>query len=330
MIIKSFEEKKIDLKKQKIHLLYGENQGQIEDLVENKFKKNFKDNIFKYDEIEVLNNENIIFNSIKTKSFFEKNKLIIIYRSTDKIFKIVEKISYENLDDINLVLISNILEKKSKLRNFFEKDKRYICIPFYKDDDQSLINLILTFCKEKKLNLSRQNMNLIIQRANCNRQSVKNELKKIDAYCLNKKIISEEEILKITNVIENNDIPSLVDNCLVKNKKKIIQIINDNNFSIDETIQIIRIFLAKAKRLQILSENIEKTKNIDQAMNSYKPPIFWKDKEMVRSQLKIWTKNKLNKLINKINIIELQIKKNSTNSINILLDFIFTETALRN
>tara|TARA_B100000575_G_scaffold196025_1_gene158507 strand:- start:2143 stop:3135 length:993 start_codon:yes stop_codon:yes gene_type:complete len=328
MIVKSFEEKKIDLNKQKMHLLYGENQGQIEDLVEQSFKKKFSNNIFKYDEIEILNNENAIFNSIKTKSFFEKDKLIIVNRASDKILKIIEKISDENLNDINLIFISNILEKKSKLRNFFEKSNKYVCIPFYKDSDQSLMNLITTFCKERKLSLSRQNINLIILRANSNRQSIKNELKKIEAYCQNKKTISEEEILKITNVIENHEVPSLIDNCLVKNRKKILQIINDNNFSEDETVQIVRIFLAKVKRLKALSKDIEKTKNIDQAIASYKPPIFWKDKEIVRKQLQIWTKKQLNDLIIKINTIELQIKKNSTNSLNILLDFIFTETAL--
>ena len=220
MLIKSFEKEKIDLDKQKMHLLYGENQGQIEDLIDQKFKKSFNESIFKYEEIEILNNENIIFDIIKTKSFFEDKKLIIINRATDKIIKIIEKISDENLDDVNVALTSNILEKKSKLRSFFEKSKKHACIPFYKDNDQSLINLITAFCNEKKLNLSRQNINLIIHRANSNRQSVKNELKKIDTYCLNKKMISEEEILKITNVIENHDIPLLIDNCLVKNKKK--------------------------------------------------------------------------------------------------------------
>tara|TARA_Y100000591_G_scaffold29134_1_gene21680 strand:+ start:2195 stop:3187 length:993 start_codon:yes stop_codon:yes gene_type:complete len=330
MLIKSFEKEKIDLDKQKMHLLYGENQGQIEDLIDQKFKKSFGESIFKYEEIEILNNENIIFDIIKTKSFFEDKKLIIINRATDKIIKIIEKISDENLDDVNVALTSNILEKKSKLRSFFEKSKKHACIPFYKDNDQSLINLITAFCNEKKLNLSRQNINLIIHRANSNRQSVKNELKKIDTYCLNKKMISEEEILKITNVIENHDIPLLIDNCLVKNKKKIVQIMNDNNFTIDETIQIIRIFLAKAKRLKTLAKEVERTKNINQAIISHKPPIFWKDKEVIKKQLEIWTKNNLNKLIRKINIIELQIKKNSVNSIYILLDFIFSETTARN
>ena len=326
MIIKSYEEKKIDLDKQKMHLLYGENQGHIDDLIQKIFKVNFNENIFKYDEQEILKNENIIFNIIKTKSFFDDKKLIIINRTTDKIFKIIEQISQTDLKDVNLVLVSNILDKKSKLRNFFEKDNQIVCVPFYKDNDQSLINIILNFCQNKKINISQQNINLIIQKTNGSRQSIKNELEKIESYSLSKKSINEEDILKIVNVTENHDISSLVDYCLTKDKRKIVEILNDNNFMLDEVIKIIRVFLAKSKRLQILITEAEKTNSIDRAIAEHKPPIFWKDKNIVKKQLQIWKKNNIIELIYKINSIELITKKNSLNSLNILLDFIFSET----
>ena len=326
MIIKSYEEKKIDLDKQKMHLLYGENQGHIDDLIQKIFKVNFNENIFKYDEQEILKNENIIFNIIKTKSFFDDKKLIIINRTTDKIFKIIEQISQTDLKDVNLVLVSNILDKKSKLRNFFEKEDQIVCVPFYKDNDQSLINIILNFCQNKKINISQQNINLIIQKTNGSRQSIKNELEKIESYSLSKKTISEEDILKIVNVTENHDISSLVDYCLTKDKRKIVEILNDNNFVLEEVIKIIRVFLAKSKRLQILITEAEKTNSLDRAIAEHKPPIFWKDKNMVKKQLQIWKKNNIIELIYKINSIELITKKNSLNSLNILLDFIFSET----
>ena len=329
MIIKSYEEKKIDLDKQKMHLLYGENQGHIDDLIQKIFKVNFNENIFKYDEQEILKNENIIFDIIKTKSFFDDKKLIIINRTTDKIFKIIEQISQTDLKDVNLVLVSNILDKKSKLRNFFEKKNQIVCVPFYKDNDQSLINIILNFCQNKKINISQQNINLIIQKTNGNRQSIKNELEKIESYSLSKKSISEEDILKIVNVTENHDISSLVDYCLTKDKRKIVEILNDNNFMLDEVIKIIRVFLAKSKRLQILITEAEKTNSLDRAIAEHKPPIFWKDKNIVKKQLQIWKKNNIIELIYKINSIELLTKKNSLNSLNILLDFIFSETTLK-
>ena len=330
MILKSFEEKKINLINQKIHLLYGENQGQINDFLKNVFKKNFKDEIFTYDEVEVIKNENLVYEKLQTKSFFDEKKLIIINRSTDKIKNLIEDIILKNFEDVNIVLISNILEKKSKLRSLFEKNKELVCIPFYKDTEQTLINLVTDFCKDKKINISRHNINLIIKRSMNDRQSLKNELQKIETFFINKKQITEDDILKITNLAENYSISELIDNCLVKNKKKITEILNENNFSIDECIQIVRIFLIKAKKLLSLSIAAREFKSIDKAISSHKPPIFWKDKDMVKNQLRFWTEKKIKDLIVRICELELLIKKNSMNSINILLNFILQETSVKN
>ena len=159
------------------------------------------------------------------------------------------------------------------------------------------------------------------------RGNLKNELNKIEMYAFKKKEIDEQSILKLTNQAENYSVASLIDNCLIQNQKKIKEIINENNFSVEECIQIIRTFLLKSKKLQTLSILVEKTKNIDAAIASSKPPIFWKDKEIIKKQLKIWTKENITNLIKRINNAELLIKKNSTNSINILLDFIFKEAS---
>ena len=327
MIIKSFEYNKIDINKQKIYLLYGENQGHINDFVNNIFKKKFIGNTFQYEEAEIILNEDIIFNEIQNKSFFEKQKLIIVNRVSDKIKNLIEEINEKKIDDVNIILISSVLEKKSKLRSLFEKDKKLTCIAFYKETEQSLINLAATFCKEKKINISQQLLNLIIKRSMNDRGNLKNELNKIEMYAFKKKEIDEQSILKLTNQAENYSVASLIDNCLIQNQKKIKEIINENNFSVEECIQIIRTFLLKSKKLQSLSILVEKTKNIDTAIASSKPPIFWKDKEIVKKQLKIWTKEGITNLIKRINNAELLIKKNSTNSINILLDFIFKEAS---
>ena len=78
MIIKSFEEKKINLDNQKIHLLYGENQGHINDFIDQFFKKNFQDNTYHYEESEIISDESIIFNQLQTKSFFDDTLSILL------------------------------------------------------------------------------------------------------------------------------------------------------------------------------------------------------------------------------------------------------------
>ena len=325
MIIKSYEINKINLKKNNVYLLYGENEGFKNKVINDTFKK-FSKNIYKYDEKEILNNKENFFNKILSKSFFETEKLIIILRSTDKIVNIIEEIVEKNIEDTKIILLANILEKKSKLRILFEKNKNIVCIPFYVDNFQTLSNIANTYFREKKIPISQETINILVARSRGDRLNLNNEITKIENFTKSKKIINVDDILKLTNLAENYSVNELVDSCLAKNLKKTINILNENNYSIEDCILIIKTFLIKAKRLNKLKSQTKENKNIDQLITSFKPPIFWKDKEIVKEQIKNWTLKKVENLIYKINEIELLVKKNSSNSINILFDFIITQS----
>ena len=328
MILKSYElDKNIN---SKIFLFHGINEGQKEEIIEKKFKPLFGENLFKYLENEIFSNIDNFYNQVLSKSFFEKNKLIIIKDASDKIKNEIEILKEKNLDDIKIILISNTLDKKSKLRNLFEKEKDLVSIAFYSDNNQTLSTITKTFFSKKNIPISQESINLIVSRANGDRKSLNNELSKIENFLTNKKKITIEEIYILTNLSENYSINELVDNCLAKNKDKILYIINENNFSFEDTIIIIRTFLIKAKRLIKLNQNMQIHKNIDQAIINFRPPIFWKDKELVKKQIKIWTLDKTYKLIDEINKIELNVKKNSINSLKILFDFILATSKTNN
>ena len=328
MILKSYElDKNIN---SKIFLFHGINEGQKEEIIEKKFKPLFGENLFKYLENEIFSDIDNFYNQILSKSFFEKNKLIIIKNASDKIKNEIEILREKKLDDIKIILISNILDKKSKLRNFFEKEKDLVSIAFYSDNNETLSTITKTFFSKKNIPISQESINLIVNRANGDRKSLNNELSKIESFLTNKKKITIEEIYILTNLSENYSINELVDNCLAKNKDKILYIINENNFSFEDTIIIIRTFLIKAKRLIKLNQNMQIDKSIDQTIINFRPPIFWKDKELVKKQIKIWTLDKTYKLIDEINKIELNVKKNSINSLKILFDFILATSKTNN
>ena len=322
MIIKHFNLRAYLGKKISFYLLYGQNTGLIEETIENIIKPKFSSNIYYYDEAEILANEDGFKEKIYNKSFFENDKLIIINRGTDKILKIISELIEKKIEDTNIIIKSGVLEKKSKLRSFFEKDKGLIIIPFYEDNYQSLITLVQNFCNEKKIKISIQNINFIIDRSKGNRIVLKNELDKIASYSKNNKTIEFGDILKLTNSSENFNISELTDYCLAKNKKKTLNILNENTLSEDDNIIIIRNFLYKLKRLKKLKENLEADDNIDSILSSYKPAIFWKDKEIIKQQLKFQSLKTLKISIKKINELENLIKKNSQISNLILSDFI--------
>ena len=325
MIIKSFELDKINGKSSNFYLFYGENEGYKNDAIEKIFNINISKNIYRYEEKEILDNFESFFESIQSKSFFEKEKLIIISRVSDKIKNIIEEIIEKNIEDIKIILNSGILEKKSKLRSLFEKNKNIICVPFYADSNQTLSKIINNFFREKKIIVSQEKINLLIDRCRGNRQNLRNELNKIDSFVKNKKNINIDQIMKLTNLAENYNVSELIDSYLAANFKKTINILNENNFSIEDCMLITRTLLVKSKRSYKLLLEINNNKSIEEAVSSFNPPIFWKDKETVKQQIKNWSLNRAENLIYKTNELELLIKKNSNNSINILSDFIINQ-----
>jgi DNA polymerase-3 subunit delta len=324
MIIKSFEINKINLDSNNLFLLYGKNEGFKNEVTKNILKN--RNNILYYEEKEILENEDNFVENLLTKSLFDDEKIIIIKRVTDKILKVLDEITEKNIKDIKIILDADVLEKKSKLRSFFEKDKKLVCVPFYPDNDQTISKLAYNFLNNKKISLSPSNINLIVSKCSGDREALVNELQKIEYFGKNGKKINNENIAKLINLSENHSISELIDNCLAQNKKKIISILNENNFSNEDCIMIIRSFIMKAKKLLVLSKTFETNKNIDLTISSAKPPIFWKEKEITKQQIQKWKPKNIKNLIYALSETELQIKKNINNSINLITDFIISQS----
>ena len=324
MIIKSYEFNKVNKDITNFYLFYGKNKGLKKELAEYVLKE--EKNIINYDEKEILDNTEIFIENILSGSLFENKKVIIIKRASDKIFKIIENLINRELKDLKFIIDTDNLDKKSKLRSYFEKSKICVCIPFYPDNQQTLSKLTLNFFREKGIMISNVDINLIINKSNGDRENLNNELKKIEAFCLSNKRITSEEIAKLTNLSEDHSISELIDNCLAKNNRKIIKILNENNFSKEDAIIIIRSLLSKSKKILSLSKLFETNNDLELTISLAKPPIFWKDKEITKKQILEWTPKNIKKLINDINDIELQIKKNINISINLITDFILSHS----
>ncbi|MBC8296316.1 MAG: DNA polymerase III subunit delta [Pelagibacterales bacterium] len=326
MILKSFELNKLKLENYNFYLFYGDNEGLKEDTIKNFFVKKYQNKIHRYEEKEILDNIDDFYNNVFTKSFFDNEKLIVINRVSDKIREIVEELIEKKIEDIQFILNSKNLEKKSTLRKVFEKEKSIVCIPFYEDNNQTLNAIISQFFRDKKIPISQQLINILIERSRGDRKNLNNELQKIENFSLNKKNINLQEIIKLTNLADNYSASELVDYSLAKNTRKTITILNENNYSDEDNIIVIRTLLTKIKRLLKIHELIDERNDIDQAISSFKPPIFWKDKPLVIQQARSWKKWELKNLIYKSNEIELLIKKNSVIGKNIFSDFIINNS----
>ena len=328
MIVKTFEISKKKFNKQNFFLVYGENEGLKKEVIQH-LQKNFNGNIDQCDEAQILMDKEIFYEKIFHQSLFEREKVIIINRCSDKIYELIENILEKDIFDTKIILNANILEKKSKLRNLFEKNKELIVIPTYKDTSIGLLEISRKFFYNHKMSISQESINLLVNRCNGDRGHLKSELDKILTYMHGRKDINLEEIYKLTNLYENISINELVDNSLSKNYQKTSEIINESNYKLDDGMIILRTFLQRAKRLLNIYEKQYDNTSFDSLINDYKPAIFWKDKPVVKKQLENWSKSKIENLINNINKTETYLKKNSHIGLMLVFNFIY-ETSNKN
>ena len=327
MILKYFELEKLNFDVTNFLLFHGKNEGLKSEEIK-KIKNKFKIKLKYYDEKQVIDNTEEFFANNFNISLFDSDKIIIINRCTDKIIKIVEELIDGNINDVIFILTSDVLEKKSKLRVFFEKSKKkLVSIAFYPDNFDTLLRIARQTLRERKILLSNECISVLVSKCASDRKNLLNEIEKIELYSKDKKKISNEEVFKIINLSENHSVNELINSCLVKNQKKLFNILNDNIFSNEDCIVIIRTLLKKTKTLLNLVIQFNLNKNINTTIDNAKPPIFWKDKSIIKDQINLWSVNKLKDLIIEINDIEYQIKKNSINSINLTTNFLIEKAA---
>ena len=322
MIIKSFELDKLNSYDFNLHLIYGNNEGIKEDIINNKYLKDFSGEVLKYEEQELLNIKDEFISSLSTKSLFETHKLIIVSRCSDKLTNLLAEILENEITETKIIIKSSNLEKKSKLRNLFEKEKKAVCTPVYEDDSRSLNSVINIFLREQNFNLSQEIKNILIERSKGDRINLKNELIKLKNLSISKNKLSTEDVLKLSNLAENYSVFELSDNYLAKNSKKVSNILNENNYSSEDCILIIRTILNKSKRLLKIRTEIDNNSNIDQVISSFKPPIFWKEKDIIKKQAQSWSTDQVKEIIFKINDLEALIKKNTSNSMLFVSNFV--------
>ena len=328
MILKGYEIHKIKAYKGNFILFYGQNQGLKEEAILKIQTENKNRTVIKYDEKEFLEKSETSYENILSGSLFDDKKIIIISRASDKILNSINFFQEKKLDDILIIIEAGNLDKKSKLRSLFEKNKNFICVAFYTDTQEALSKIAYNFLMENNIKISQSNLNLIVNKCNGDRGVLKNELNKIQIYLKNKKTLALDELMKLTNLIENHSISELVDNCLAQNKNKTLLMLNENILSIEDCVIITRTFLQKIKRILNLVKVYQKNKNLDLTISSAKPPIFWKDKEIIKQQINKWKLADISKLLRNVNQIELLIKKNKTDPINIVRNFIIETISL--
>ncbi|MDC6465311.1 DNA polymerase III subunit delta, partial [Pelagibacteraceae bacterium] len=261
------------------------------------------------------------YNFIYSGSLFGNKKIIIVYDTTDKIIEKINDVNEKYPENTFLIFFSQVLEKKSKLRNFFEKEKKTICIPCYLDNERDLQHIAELEFKKENIKIARESINMLVEKSNSDRNNLKNEIEKIKAYSLNKRNIDINEVKSLINFAGDYKSDFLINECLNGNIMQYKKIISEQYLSAINQILLLRMLSNKVYCLLKIKEQENSSNNVDNLINTFKPPIFWKDKPIVKKQLSIWKLDDLKEMIGNINNIELLCKKNPQISNSIFFNF---------
>ena len=315
MLLKSQEIylKKKDFFKEKIILLYGENQDLINDLNQQIVSKYIDEKKISkcFFEEDIIKNPDNIINHYLNGSLFDENKNISIVKScSDKILEIINQIK-NNINDSIIILNSEILLKNSKLRQFGEYDKLAICIPCYQETKFDIKKFLTQQLQINNIQLLDSQSESIIDSSSLKRSKIKEVIEKLNLYKHSEKITDNiiEEICTDVDLQKNDEI---IDILLSKNEKNINEFIsNMSNYEKNfiEIIIILRSFIIKILDIQKNNKNL----SLDERIEKYKPPIFWKDKDRIKNILKIWNTNNLERFLSNLNVIETEFKRNDLN-----------------
>jgi len=316
VILKSYEINRNlkNLVKYNLFLLYGENEGLKKDIRENiKTEINKKETnieLLSLYENDIVENEENFYNSIFSGSLFSNRKIITISNGSDKIIKQIENIIDKFPNNVALIIFGNVLEKKSKLRILFEKNNSTLCVPCYLDNEKDLEYIAINEFKKNNISTSREIINLLIEKSNNDRINLKNEIEKIKSFTLNKKKLEISDLKNLINFSGEYKSDGLINECLCGNISQYKKILSELYTNTINYIFLLRIMNSKIQRLLSMKESQNEFVDLDSLLNTYKPPIFWKDKPIVKKQLRIWKAENLRKIIQEINETELTCKKN--------------------
>lgn len=316
MIFKSYLiENNLENLNKNLVLFYGENSGLKNDLKKKiKLTNKISESLYFFQD-DIIKNEKKFLNEIFNKSLFEQKKIYFIDQSTDKILDLIRKIE-DKLDDQKIYLFSDQLDKRSKLRNYFDKSNNTGAVACYADNEITIKKIILNRLKDFK-GLSPQNVNMIIENCNLDRDKLNNEINKIVTYFIEKNIDSDK-LESLLDIKVNDNFSLLKDEALIGNKIKTNKRLSDTVIIDEKNILYLNIINSRLNKLNEVSI-LSKSTNLENAVSMVKPPIFWKDKPVFIEQVKKWNSNKIKNVLKKTYELEIKMKSNSVINKNILM-----------
>ncbi|MBT4878734.1 MAG: DNA polymerase III subunit delta [Alphaproteobacteria bacterium] len=315
-------------------LLYGLDSGlaiiRKNNIIKNIMGDNFDDMLFnKFSAEDLIKEPTRLLDEVNSISLLGGRKFIVIYNCQASFTKIIENTIKNKKSDCFILLLASELIPSSSLRKFFEtKHDNFAALPCYKDDHNIVYNIAKL--ELKSLNPSHEILSYIAHNLTGDRLLLQQELKKLKIYFLDKSSLDFEAVETLITTGSSQDFQTLANAIADHNPKLATNLLEELLNSSVMPITIIRVMVNYFQRIKVVRSNIEDGNSFNEAIKNLRPPVFFKQKNILEGHTRKWTSNSLTQILLKLENLEKTIKFNNSLKANNLLKYFVLILSNRN
>ncbi len=316
--------------------LHGTNIGLVDLLYKKtlellKINTNDPFSVSKIDGNEFKDNPTVLHDNINTLSIFSERRFILLDLINISMNKSIENIILENVKTENqnyLLLIKAANLKINSFIKYLQGISNAILVPCYEEKLNTVQTKLSDLFLKHKINFKVDFIKNLTLKFSANSLTNEMELEKLDIFLTNNKNVTEEMIFSL--ISRNNDInfEKIIENCSNGKPKEAITIFENIYENQATSMTLIRMFLNHFKLIEKILLIFENNKNLVNVVENIKPPIFFKKKEFVFFQCKVWNLKLINIILARLIELELKCKLNHTIEKTLLSQFILSTSVL--
>ena len=302
-----------------IIFLYGTNVGLVELLYKKALKILKVDttdpfSVSKLDGTEFKENPSILHDNICTLNIFSQKRFIMLDLMYISITKNIENVILEAIEEIDensfLFIKCGHLIQNAFLRHFQNK-KNSILTPCYEEDNNNIYQEISNLFSKHQLNFNKAFIKNLSLKFNSDSLTNKMEIDKIDTFLENNKNVTEQMLYSLISNNYEANLSKIIESCSNGNPSYALSYFENIYENQNTTIALIRMFVSHFKLIERILLLTKSGDNILHVVENIKPQIFFKKKEFIIFQCKLWNLKSVNLILLRLIDLEIMCKLNS-------------------
>ena len=235
-------------------------------------------------------------------------RVVRIRGATDTVADAITKFVEDPVGEALVLVTADDLSPRSKLRLAFEKADRAAALPCYADNVRDLEAVIRETLKAAGLSISSDALSWLTDRLGGDRELSRRELEKLVIYMGDAKSITEDDVFACIGDTAAMNLDDLIYAVGDGDQATVQRVFGRLTSEGTSAISILTSVARHVLRLHETRGRMSEGKNLEAALMSLRPPVFFKFKTRFTAQLNKWSEPLLARAIELLNEAEMTAK----------------------